>query len=171
MWTVRRWTFPFSLLWTLWTVCPIHRECGRKRDDRRSHSFSPTRTHPPRLSLLIALYGIRENCWKCCWVFCGFVVLVCYTVWGRIGVGCLAFMHRHIVWSAAIWQSLIHCNILLNIFLPFRNYTGYPLYHPFSICISITSTNWLTYMYSHFLVITLPNSLYWAQRKSALALG
>src|SRR4029434_4621293 len=68
--------------------------------------------------------------------------------------------------------SFIH-NICINLCccLMILFYPGYPLSHPFTICIAITSINWLTYMYSHFLVITLPNSLYWAQRKSALALG
>src|SRR4029434_5284375 len=63
---------------------------------------------------------------------------------------CVLFgLPRYISFIHNICINLCCCLIILI-------YTGYPLSHPFSICISITSINWLTYMYSHFLVLMLP---------------
>ena len=66
-----------------------------------------------------------------------------------------------IVWSATIYCIYHSYNIIFSYTSAVANiliYTGYPLSHPFAIYISITSINWLTDMYSHFLVLRVPHT-------------
>ena len=149
----------FSLFRTFRTVLP------RKRHWRWLHSFSHThaRSHNNTASssslhkmwtmnIVESVVGCFVGLW-CLFVIRCETVMVSgvYRKW----VYCLVC--RDIQHSYIIFAYTCCCSILL-IYIYIYIYTGYPPSHPFAICIKITSINWLTYIYSHFLVLTLPHT-------------
>src|SRR4029434_9452087 len=88
-----------------------------------------------------------------------------------VGLWCLCVTRCEIVMVSGVYRKLVYCFGLprytarihiICIHLLLLNYTdlhtGYPPSHPFAICIAITSVNWFRYIYSHFLVLTLPHT-------------
>src|SRR4029434_9194331 len=133
-------------------------KCGSKR--RCLHSFSHTHTHARSHNYTASSWRLHNMCTlniveSVVGCFVGLWCLFATRCEGVLVSGvyrefCVLFgLPRYISFIHNICINLCCCLIILI-------YTGYPLSHPFSICISITSINWLTYMYSHFLVLMLP---------------
>src|SRR4029434_7631975 len=73
------------------------------------------------------------------------------------GVGCLPRIR--VLFGLPRYTARIHIICIHLLLLNYTDiYTGYPPSHPFTICIAITSINWFRYIYSHFLVLTLPHT-------------